>query len=103
MRNWTRETIAALLESSDRAVERAMVALYRLQTEEEQAQETTRVHNGCGFSAFHAGRGTYYARWVLSGRNLSGSHLDKARAMARRYVGQLTGIAQGSLKEPSHV
>jgi hypothetical protein len=93
MKTWTREDITALLTSSDRAVERAMVAIWKRQTADEQATETTRHSNGVGFSGWTARSGTYYAGWVQSGRQLTGKHLDKARKIALHHAGQLTAIA----------
>lgn len=86
--------IRTLLTSSDTAVERAMVALYLRQTADEQHTSATRVLNGRGFSAFNAERGTYYAKWVLSGRRLTGRHLVRARRIATYHARQLAEIAQ---------
>ena len=86
--------IVALLARNDRAVEAAMVALYREQTEDEKTTSTTKHSNGRGFNFNHAERGTYYAKWVLSGRTLTGHHLDAARRMATFYARQLGEIAE---------
>lgn len=72
-----------------RAVQRAMVVLYNRQTQEEQASDSTHKLNNIGFSGADARLGSYYARWVLSGRDLSGSHLERARKMALKYRRQL--------------
>ena len=90
---WTRDDINGLLETNDLAVERAMVRLYELQTQDEQESSTTRVHNGQGFGSWYAKRGSYYARWVQSGRRLTGSHLDAARKIAIKHSRQLVEIA----------
>ncbi len=90
---WTPETIKALLDRSQEAVERAVVAIYRRQTEDEQAAYETKHHNRVGFAACHAALGTYYAKWILSGKHLSGSHVKRARRMVRHYAGQLHQIA----------
>ena len=97
--NWTPDAIRALLDRSDKAVERAVVAIYNLQTHDEQAREDTIHRNGVGFAACHAHRGSYYARWILAGRHLTGQHLDKARRMVRHYVGQLNEIATAHAAE----
>ncbi len=98
--NWTPEAVADLLDRNDLAVERAVVALYRRQTEDEKDSQQTKHHNGVGFNAVHAWMGSYYARWVLSGRHLDGRHLERARKMAKRYVGQLARIAQSRFENP---
>jgi len=89
----TRDQIKAMLRDSDRAVERAILALYKRQTQDEQASSCTQHTNGQGFNAFDAPSGTYYAKWILKGRKLTGRHLVNARKMAVRYVGQLSDIA----------
>ena len=94
-KTWTRTEIEALINTNDRAVERAMVAIWERQTRDEQATETTRHHNGIGFSGWTARSGTYYAGWIMSGRRLTGKHLDKARRIALHHAGQLTDFANG--------
>ena len=92
-KTWDRDMINELLSSNDRAVERAIVRLYELQTDDEQHSSTTRVHNGQGFGSWYAKRGSYYARWVQSGRRLSGHHLEAARKIALKHSRQLVDIA----------
>lgn len=92
---YTKEQIRAMLESNPRAVERAVLALYKRQTPEERVTGETRQLNGIGFSGADARLGTYYAEWVSKGRNLTEPHLSKARRMASKYVGQLADIANG--------
>lgn len=46
-------------------VGRALVALLRRQTEEEQATQQTRIHNGVGFTGPDARRGTIAAKTFL--------------------------------------
>src|SRR5271156_4475383 len=86
--------IIALLNRNALAVEAAMVALYQRQTEDERSDKVTRHSNGRGFNYHHAERGTYYAKWVLGGRHLTGSHLSAARSMAIFYARQLGEIAE---------
>jgi hypothetical protein len=95
LKMWTPERIKVLLESNDLAVERAVVAIYDRQTADEKSMEVSRRLNSVGFSGAHARRGTYYARWVLSGRRLTGGHLEAARAMMIKYRRQLVEIANG--------
>ena len=86
--------VRQLLLSNTRAVERAILALYHCQTLDEQQSSSTQHQNGRGFNAFDAEVGSYYARWLLSGRHLTGHHVGKARAIALRYVGQLARMSQ---------
>lgn len=90
---WNEQKIAALLASDDYAVEKAILAIYKLQTEDERNEGTTKHSNSVGFSGADANRGTYYARWIKSGRKLTGEHLSKARAMVTKYRKQLLSIA----------
>ena len=94
MRLYTKADIKALLLSNDRAVERAILAIYARQTNEEQSSQETIHSNGIGFSGAHANLGSYYANWLKSGRHLTGIHLEKARKIASHYVGQLAEIAK---------
>lgn len=92
-KTWLRSEIESLLTINNRAVEKGIVAIFERQTEDEKASETTNHHNNIGFCGWAAKNGTYYAKWVLSGRTLSGKHLDKARKIALHHAGQLTNIA----------
>jgi hypothetical protein len=89
--------IRTLLASNNRAVERGILAIYSLQTEDEQSSENTRHHNNVGFSGCYARSGSYYAKWLLSGRNLTGKHLDNARKICIHHASQLTNIANSNL------
>ena len=95
LKTWTRTEIEALINGNDRAVERAMVAIWERQTADEQETQDTRHHNGRGFAAWSARSGTYFAEWVRSGRRLTGKHLVKARKIALYHSGQLTDFANG--------
>lgn len=86
---WTRPEIEHMLKTRDAAVERAMVALFNRQTRDEQVAEDTKHLNGIGFSANCAHYGTYYAKWVLSGKKLSGEHLTRARRIALQHARQI--------------
>lgn len=82
-----------LVNTNDRAVERAILAIYSRQTEDERSDASTKHSNGVGFSGTDAGLGSYYASWINSGKRLTGKHLVKARLMALKYTRQLVEIA----------
>lgn len=86
---WDENRIWHLLNNNDRAVDRAMVALYNRQTASERVAETTHESNGRGFNYYDAKPGSYYAKWVLAGNHLSGRHLVNARRLAIKYRRQL--------------
>lgn len=90
----TESEIVSLLNTNPKAVERAMVVIYDRQTADEKADSTTRHSNNRGFSACTDKRGSYYARWVLSGRSLTGHHLIKARKIAIFHRKQLLEAAK---------
>lgn len=90
---WTKDEIREHLLEDQAWLERGVVAIFRRQTPTEQEIEETNEHNGQGFSGFHARSGSYYAKWILDGKHLSGSHLEKAHKMMVRYAGQLARIA----------
>jgi len=91
---WTKDTIVELLNKNDRAVERAILCLFDRQTSDEKVDSITKHYNNRGFCPCHAVRGTKMARWILSGRHLTGWHLAKAREITLRYTRQLVEQAQ---------
>ena len=102
----TKASIKVLLETNDKADERAIIVLFERQTYDEQATSSTCHDNQRGFSAAHASKGSYYARWIKSGRHLTGWHLQNARRMTQHYTHQLLLAAQakcsqGGLKAPA--
>ena len=90
---WTKERIAELIRTNDKAVDRAMSVLYDRQTSDEKRDSTTKHTNGVGFRANHDRLGSYYGRWVQTGQRLSGGHLEKARKIALHYTQQLADEA----------
>ncbi len=90
---WTKDSIHNLLSSNDKAVARAVLAIYARQTNDEQATESTRHTNGAGFNHADAQRGSYYATYVQRTGRLTGRHLELARKMVGKYWRQLAEIA----------
>jgi len=94
---WTKEEIQEKLDTNLKWLERAVVAIFKQQTRQEQDSEKTLDHNNRGFNGVDAHLGTYLARWILSGRHLSDKWVDKARKIMVKYAGQLAKIANGGL------
>ena len=94
---WTENDILKLLDENAVAVERGLGAIFKRHTKTEQRTDDARVFNSLGFSAFDAKRGSYYARWIMSGRHFSGNHAEKALALAKKYRKQLMDIANGGV------
>lgn len=86
---YTVDYIKQKLATDQKWLERAIVVLFKRQTNDEQRAETTKFTNGVGFTAFDAKRLSYYAKWINAGRNLSGIHLQKARTIVPKYSKQI--------------
>jgi hypothetical protein len=93
---WTKAEIIGLVESNDRAVERAVLALYARQTDDEQTGGYTGHLNARGFNKADASYGSYCARWVKKGNHLTGKHLGRCRALVKKYHRQL--VEEANLK-----
>lgn len=95
---FTPELIKSKIETSQEWLERGIVAIFNRQTRDEQADQVTKHQNGVGFNGVDARYMSYLARWLKSGKHLSGNHLVKARNKMVKYVGQLTKIANGEIE-----
>lgn len=91
---WSKETIQSLLDTNDRAVERALVQVYRNQTQAEQANQCTRVHNGVGFTSVDAEFMSALAVSCLDYGRLTDRQLVYARKGIKKYWGQLLSIIE---------
>lgn len=90
---WDKSSIQALLANNDRAVVRAVKAIYERQTDDEKQSEATHKDNGVGFNYADARLGSYYAQYIARKGTLTGHHLQKARRMMMKYWRQLSDIA----------
>ncbi len=90
---WTKEEIRTNLEKSDKWVMRAIIALFKYQTEDEKCIETTRELNNVGFSGCDAHIMTSFAKWIDRGLNLTPKQMVIARKKTLKYAGQLAKIA----------
>lgn len=90
---WDIEKIKKLLETNDKAVSRAIVALYERQTEDEKNRENTVEKNGVGFNGFDAKFFSSLAQQIQSGRTLSQKQIAFARKGIMKYSKQLAEIA----------
>lgn len=96
-----KQYINNLLITNDKAVARALVALYKRQTEDEQNSEATIVHNMAGFTPSDAQIGSSMATFYLKFNRLSEKQIaywrkPNAKGVPRicKYSGQLLKIAQ---------
>lgn len=94
---WTEQDIKVLLQTSDKAVCRAVVAIYERQTEDEQEIQHTKNVNGVGFNGPDSKFLSYCATWIKSGKPLNGKFLDKSREKIIKYRKQLAEIANSGV------
>jgi hypothetical protein len=88
--------ILTLLEQSDIAVERALLALYARQTEDEQFEGRTKEENGQGFNGVDSPIFTSFAQQILASHAPAGKRLSqKQLAVCRKRSGSL---ARGSMR-----
>lgn len=86
--------IKQLLVEKDKAVIRAVVAIYRRQTNDEKLCQTTKENNYQGFCANDASIMSMYAEQILKFGGLSQQQLRIARDRMMRYSRQLAEIAE---------
>ena len=89
----TKESIQELLRTSDRAVVRALNAVYALQTADEQAGHHTNQSNGVGFSKFDAPFLSEMVTAVRRWGSLTPQQMAVTRNKILRYHRQLVQIA----------
>ncbi len=87
------EEIKALLMSSDKAVEQAILRIYDRQWPDEKATSETKHDNGIGFQQCDAKAGSFYARLIRSGHKLYPERMLRARRMAVKYRRQLACLS----------
>ncbi|MEC2463844.1 hypothetical protein P9X10_02855 [Bacillus cereus] len=92
-RVWTEEEIKRLLQSNPKAVYNGIVAIYKLQTDEEKRSKETTEVNGVGFNANDSVIMTSFAEQILNGKYLSKRQFDVASKRILKYTKQLTSIA----------
>lgn len=86
---YTKEFIQEKLSTDSRWVERSLIKLYGRQTEDEKTTKETRWENGMGFNGSDSRYLSYCSQWVLSGRSLSGVHLEKCGKKLQKYWKQI--------------
>jgi len=90
---WTKDSIKEKLKTDKRWVMRAIVAIYRFQTEHERSNEATLENNGVGFNAVDAYILSSFAEQIINGRSLSDRQFSIASKRIIKYAGQLSKIA----------
>lgn len=89
IKDMTKEYIQEQLQFNPKWIERGLVVLYNRQTQDEKENVMTKWENGVGFNGSDVKYLTYCSKWVLSGRSLSGVHLNKCGKMLKKYWKQI--------------
>jgi hypothetical protein len=97
-KTWTKEEILALLERGGAKAEityRALQAIYKRQTSDEQQADTTKHHNKVGFNGPDAYILSRIAKNSLSYGHLTVRQNNFVLTRIKKYAGQLVAIANG--------
>ncbi len=86
---WDKEAVTRLLATSNKAVARAVVTIYRNQTEYEKVCQSTQESNGIGFTGVDAEILSSYAEFYLKNGFLTTKQLAIARNKIKKYWRQL--------------
>lgn len=103
---YSKEHIVNLLKINDNAVGRALIAINKRQTCDEQATENTKHNNGVGFTPADARMGTSMAMFFERNGFLSTKQLAYWRRPNRKgtprickYAGQLLQVVQAKQQQ----
>lgn len=91
--DWKEYLVKTIL-TSDKAVVRAILAIYRSQTEDERITRESTENNGVGFTKYDAPLMSKYAELLLHGPGLTQSQVNRARHIMKRYWRQLMVISK---------
>ena len=96
---WTEDHIIFLLNRSDLAVTRGVVAIYSNQEPDEISNASTKHKNGIGFNQVDAWFGTSIAKQILDGRRISATQIESSRKMLYKYKRRLCEIANSEKRQ----
>jgi hypothetical protein len=86
---FTKEVIKEKLSTDVRWMERGLVVLFNRQTEDEQDSSQTSHLNGMGFNGRDSQYLTYVSKYIISGGNLSGKHIEWVGKKLPKYWRQI--------------
>ena len=86
---YTKELIKEKLSSDVRWMERGVIVLLNRQTDEERKSSSTILENGRGFNGTDVRYLTWVGNYLLSGRHLSGHHIEKVGKKLPKYWKQI--------------
>ena len=93
MRIWTEDEIKILIQENDKVLYGALNKLYNEQTADEQADKSTKVHNGVGFNGVDAPILSSMAEFLKKTGFLTPKQKTLARKKLIKYNKQLTRLA----------
>lgn len=94
---WTAPLIKERLAVSDSWVTRGLVAIFNLQTADEQNSGITAENNGVGFNGVDSEFATSLALQFIKSKSLSPNQMVSARKIVSKYSRQLAMIANGEV------
>jgi hypothetical protein len=93
---YTKEFIQTKIATDARWTQRALVVLFEMQTADEQTYGETAHNNGAGFNSSDSRYLSYCAKYVMSGRPLSGQHLAKCAVKLQKYWRQIKNAIEAN-------
>lgn len=96
-KEWKNE-IQSLVIKNKNVCERAILAIYNLQTKEEQINQSSNSNNGIGFNKVDANILSKYAVRLKNGGCLTLEEFEKARFKVKKYWKQLMIISKKNLE-----
>lgn len=94
---WKKEEIRDKIKTDTRWLLRAIAAIYKKQTEDEQSNRATSHANNVGFNGVDAEFLSQAAERYHQGWNFSEKYIAALRRAMLKYSGQLTKIANGKI------
>jgi len=96
--SWTKEQIKEKIETDDTWLYRGLLAIYKLQTEDEKESGYTTKSNGIGFNGVDSEICSSFAQQLEKRKTLSPKQTAIARKIMKKYSGQLEKIANKKIK-----
>jgi len=86
---WDKDSIKELILTNDKAMIKALLLIYKNQTETEKIDESTKELNGIGFNKFDAEPLTSLVKWYNRKHYLTPRQLNLGRKRMKKYSGQV--------------
>jgi hypothetical protein len=87
--------------NNDRWLMRALLAIYKNQTTDEQNTQNTKYRNGLGFGAADAEILTSFSQQLTRNKTLSPKQLEIARKKVGKYCKQLLAAVRANEQQPA--